>query len=450
MSTIDYQLFIDRKHKIVNVIFYFREKKKYYIKNIHINGNDKTAQHIIRRECEISEGDFFNQAIIDKTKYNIENLGLFKRVAVISKLNTNSNTKNIEILVEEKASGALKLSTGYNNIVGLMTDVSFSEQNLFGIGKILEIDSNISSKELNINIAITNPQFFYKNLSFGYNVFIKKMSKDHAQSEEKIGFSLRMTYLINDFLYYKLDYTFKNNKIITNSSNEYVKSQQNKGSTSSITQSLIYKKSHHRKFLMSGYYLKVSQSLAGIGGYNKYIKHEFEIKYFQQLLEKTIIFHLLTKGGNIFSYNLTGINIIDNFFIGEEHIRGFQVNGIGPRYRNYENHTFKELSLGGKNYYSGTLEIQFPIGIPYQYKIKGAIFSDMGMLFFNDAHTFKLNERKLSKSNINDSKFLRISYGGGVLWHSPLGPIRLDYGIPLRKEPFDITQYFRFSFFSNF
>ena len=86
--------------------------------------------------------------------------------------------------------------------------------------------------------------------------------------------------MINESLYHKLDYTFKNEKTIISNGNEYIRSQQNKGTTSAISQSLIYKKSNHNVFLISGHYFRFSQTFAGIGGDNKFLKHDFEIKYF--------------------------------------------------------------------------------------------------------------------------------------------------------------------------
>jgi outer membrane protein insertion porin family len=45
----------------------------------------------------------------------------------------------------------------------------------------------------------------------------------------------------------------------------------------------------------------------------------------------------------------------------------------------------------------------------------------------------------------NNGAPIRASAGFGLLWDSPLGPIRFDFAFPFMKESYDRTQWFRFS-----
>jgi outer membrane protein insertion porin family len=115
-------------------------------------------------------------------------------------------------------------------------------------------------------------------------------------------------------------------------------------------------------------------------------------------------------------------------------MRGFEVGGMGPRDK------FTDDALGAKTYGIGTVEVTFPIGLPEEFGVRGALFTDFGTAFGADG----------PENLINDSKSLRMSSGAGIAWRSPLGPVRLDLAYPFLKTDFDETQFFSFSFGARF
>ena len=139
-------------------------------------------------------------------------------------------------------------------------------------------------------------------------------------------------------------------------------------------------------------------------------------------------------GGYLFGTNSSGVRINDRFFIGGDDLRGFQNAGIGPRDTNTTD------PLGGNTYYTGTAEITFPLGLPEELGVKGAVFTDVGSLWGIDQ----------KGSNIADSSAIRVSSGVGALWASPFGPIRIDFAQAIKKQSYDRTQIFRFSFGTRF
>ena len=87
-----------------------------------------------------------------------------------------------------------------------------------------------------------------------------------------------------------------------------------------------------------------------------------------------------------------------------------------------------------------SVELTFPLGLPEEFGLRGAVFSDFGTAFGADGN----------QSLINDSMELRASSGAGLAWRSPLGPVRLDLAYPWLKSSFDKTQFFSFSFGTRF
>ena len=98
-------------------------------------------------------------------------------------------------------------------------------------------------------------------------------------------------------------------------------------------------------------------------------------------------------------------------------------------------------SLGGNQFYRGTVELKFPIGLPPDMGVAGHAFTDIGSLWgIDDA----------SSTSLVDSSSLRMSAGLGLSWRSPMGPIRIDLAKPILKEDYDVDQVFRFSFGTQF
>ena len=128
------------------------------------------------------------------------------------------------------------------------------------------------------------------------------------------------------------------------------------------------------------------------------------------------------------------IRITDRFFIGGNSLRGFQTAGIGPR------DTTTKDALGGNLYTTASTELKFPLGLPSELGVSGAVFSDIGTLTQVDD----------SGPTVRDAKSLRASVGFGVSWRSPFGPIRVDIAHALAKEPEDKTEAFRFNFGTRF
>jgi outer membrane protein insertion porin family len=155
--------------------------------------------------------------------------------------------------------------------------------------------------------------------------------------------------------------------------------------------------------------------------------------------------------GNIFNWNQGGlIRTVDDFYKGGECVRGFAPAGLGPR------DVGSTDALGGKNFYCATAEVRFPLPfIPDDMGFGGAIFADAGSVWGTDANA--LAKAYMTSHGISgpvpvaeDSNSIRASVGASLIWNSPIGPLRADFGYALMKEQFDQTQVFRFGAATRF
>ena len=172
---------------------------------------------------------------------------------------------------------------------------------------------------------------------------------------------------------------------------------------------------------------------AGLGGSEKFVKTRMTGGTFYPIAPDWVVSAIGEVG---YVHGLFGkdVRLANRFFLGGDNLRGFKPGGVGPR----DNTTGD--SLGANKYYAGTLEVSFPFGLPREFGIRGRAFTDFGSAWDVD----------LSGPTYWTSTAIRVSAGVGVSWKSPFGPVRIDLGIPIKKEAFDDKQLIRFSFGTRF
>jgi outer membrane protein insertion porin family len=233
--------------------------------------------------------------------------------------------------------------------------------------------------------------------------------------------------------------------------------------TSMVGYSLIWDSIDDRKNPTSGLYATFRQDFAGAGGDSHFVRETADAKYYYPLTDDLIgLVHV--QGGQINQIGGGYLPVVDNFNLGPTLVRGFAPGGIGPRDIT-DPVNLAANGLGGTTYFGGSAELQFPIfGLPKEIGLKGAIFADAGDLFgyqgqtnfasvtgytycpspgTNPAATAPYTQP--SCVNVNDDRTIRSSVGAGIIWASPLGPIRIDYAYAVTKSKYDQTQAINFT-----
>ena len=134
------------------------------------------------------------------------------------------------------------------------------------------------------------------------------------------------------------------------------------------------------------------------------------------------------------------------YFLGGENLRGFDIAGVGSR-----NWAYRNYALGGLWKINGTTQVNFPVFIPDEYQVKGFVFADYGILGRppRAEDTFTLPVYGITRPNFVDQDW-RVSYGVGVYWNTPMGPMNFSWGWPLLKKSYDREQRFLLSFATQF
>src|ERR1700728_5140455 len=121
--------------RTMGVVFTVDEGTRAYIERINIKGNIRTRDYVIRREFDISEGDPYNRALIDRAERRLKNLNFFKTVKITNEPGSAPDRVVINIELEEQSTGDFSVMGGYSSADGWLAQVSVSERNLLGTGR---------------------------------------------------------------------------------------------------------------------------------------------------------------------------------------------------------------------------------------------------------------------------------------------------------------------------
>jgi outer membrane protein insertion porin family len=425
----------DRENLLISLTYDVQEGPRVFVERIDIAGNVRTLDKVIRREFRLVEGDAFNTSKLRRTRQRIQNLGFFSAVDLQTIPSDSPDKLIVQVNVEEQSTGEITFGLGFSTAEGPLGDINLRERNLLGRGQDLRLGFTLSGSRSQIDLSFTEPYFLDRNVAAGFDVFRTETDRDESSFDQKsLGFGLRAGYEITEYLRHTVRYGLSQDEIFDIDSDASLAIQQQRGTTISsvIGHSLSYDRRDSRFDPHEGYYLTFSNDIAGLGGDVHHLRTRAGAAYYHPL-DDDVTVGVTAEAGHIFGFN-EDVRIIDNFAVGGANLRGFKNSGVGPR------DVVTEDSVGGNTFAVGSTELSFPLGLPEEYQIRGRVFSDFGTLYDSD----------LSGSTIIDEAKIRVSVGGGLTWRSPFGPLAIDMAVPVVKESYDETEFFRLSVGTRF
>ena len=426
----------DREKRVINIAFEIGEGPHMFVERIDIVGNVRTQDRVIRREFRLAEGDAFNAAKLKRTRERLKNLNYFEKLNVEQIPGSAPDKTILKTEVEEKSTGSISLGVGYSTTNGALTDITLRERNLLGRGQDVRIGGRVAQRGTQIDFGFTEPAFLDRELTAGIDLF--HVTRDLIDISgfrfKSTGGGVRFGYLITERLTQGWRYTVRRaeqqdfrdgvSPLIRNEDPSFVSSE--------VGHTLNYERLDSIVEPTSGYFIKMNNDVAGLGGDVYYLRNRLTGGQYFSLADDWVL-GLRATGGYILPFNGKNVRVNDRFMVGGDDIRGFRTGGIGPRDNTGD-------TLGGEWMYAGTAEVVFPLGLPPEFGVKGKLFTDMGSAGKIDP----------TSPTVNDTGSLRGSVGAGINWASPFGPVGLDFGIPILKESFDKTELFRVNFGTKF
>jgi len=416
----------------VSITFAVDEGPRTYIERINIRGNTRTRDYVIRREFDLSEGDAYNRALVDRAERRLKNLDFFKSVKIVTEPGSSSDRVILIVDLEEKSTGDFSVSGGYSTTDGALAEVSISERNFLGRGLFAKAAVTYGQYARGYTLSFVEPYLLDYRVALGLDLYQRQQLANSyiSYGTKTFGFSPRLGFSLREDLSLQLRYSIyqqeielpdalrncnndPNNPIMAfNPSPSFVNSvggagglpapavdasgiglwcysdgeaslpvrkelQNGRVLTSALGYSLNYNTLDNNKNPTDGLLIDFRQDFAGVGGDVTYLKTAGDLKYYTPLISDIVgLIHLqggvLTKIGQ-------DLRMLDHFQMGPNLVRGFAPNGIGPRAIN----PFASMdALGGTKYWGASFELQMPFWfLPKEVGLKGSVYADAGGLF---------------------------------------------------------------------
>lgn len=422
----------------MDLTYELTEGEKSYIEKIEIKGNVKTKDKVIRRELAVSPGEVYDMVRVKRSKERLEQMGYFERVDARPEETDVPNRKNLVVGVDEKNTGNFSIGAGFSSVDSLVGFAEMSQGNfdLFnpptftGGGQKFRIRASLGTELQDYQISFVEPWFLDRKLSLGVDLYHRDLNYlSTLFNERRTGMKLSLTRALgHENLIGNVGYTIESVGILNVSPNapEAIAVQQGTKLVSKVGMSLAYDTRNSGLLPTGGQRTELSGEVAGgpLGGDANFYKLELKSAwYFPGFFEGHVL-ELVGRIGVVEPFGDRTINatnaasrnevpLFDRWFLGGAYsLRGFKYRDVGPRQLNADG--LGTEPIGGNSYYFASAEYSLPI----IERIRIAAFYDMGNVY---ALPYNFD---FASYNAN--------YGVGLRLNLPIGPMRLDYGIPLR------------------
>ncbi|MBI9075584.1 MAG: outer membrane protein assembly factor BamA [Desulfatibacillum sp.] len=398
----------DKEKLEVNITFNISRGPEVYYEKIIITGNTKTREKVIRRELPIQEQGLYNGSMMKRGVRNLVRLDFFEDVKVDTVKGSDENKMILKVNVAEKPTGAFMFGGGYSNTDDAFGMVSVGQKNLFGRGQSLDVKAQMGGSSSKYSMSFVEPWLFDSRLTAGADVY--NWTRDYdTYTRDRIGGTLSLGYPVWDYTRAYVSYTYDISDIndISIYAADAVKAVEGENVESSVMTTLAYDSRNKSFNATNGSYHKASIQYAGgpFGGDLAYTKYVAESGWLFPLFWDTVFF-AHGKAGFVEENSDGYLPTYERFYLGGiNSMRGYTWEDLSPLDQN-------GAKIGGNKFVQFNLEYHIPL--IKEAGLVGVVFYDTGDVYDNG---------KL----VNLQK-LRESWGAGIRWYSPVGPIRLERG----------------------
>ncbi len=442
--------------KTVKITYNITEGARAYVERIDIIGNSRTRDEVIRRELNIFEGDAFNRTLIERGRRRLVGLDFFEKIDFREQPGSAPDKIILVIDVAEKSTGSLTFSLGYSSVETVVGSIEYAERNLFGMGYQQNITTSASFVKQSLGYSFTNPYFFGSNISAGFDLYANNSNNQSssAYTSTQYGGDYRFGFKLDEYqsvnFKHGLSYRYVSGVDAAVAAPSVI-AEQGGSWKHAFGANYVYDALDNPTLPTSGLRAQLNSELAGLFGDAQYAKLEGRGYYFVPLFDEQVVVKLQATAGHIQSLG-NPVSLQDRFFKGGDSFRGFAAGGVGP---SQIGNNGAQFAIGANDYAIGTVEANFPLGLPEAFGISGAVFSDFGTVFNSGVASVATGSGGCTFAgaggcSVTDAAAFRLSVGAGIVWQSPFGPLRLDLSYPLLKAANDQVQYWRFSLGTRF
>jgi outer membrane protein insertion porin family len=422
---------ISRSGNLINVTYGIEEGQQFKLGRINIAGNSATRTEVILREMALEPGDDYNTIKVKKSMTRLRNLDYFEQGSGIDFMPVASplgpEYKDLNISLVEKKTGQVQFGAGFSTIDNLVGMVEITQRNFdianwprfTGAGQRFRLSLRAGTQRKDFLLSVTEPYFLGQRLSLGGDLFWTERNflSDYFDQRD-VGASLNLRKPLGDNSDLRLTYTLQNVEIygIDGDASQAIRDEEGKFLQSRLSSAWVYDNRDSFQQPRRGHKIQVEGALSGgfLGGDVEVYNFAVTGSKFWNMPFDTIFF-VEGRAAVVDTFgNGERVPIFEREFLGgANNLRGFDFRDVGPKDENGE-------PIGGNTSAYITLEYSVPVFG----KVRGAVFADAG---FVNADSWDF-----SSSDYN------ANVGFGVRAVLPVvGPIKLDYGIPVTADEFN-------------
>jgi outer membrane protein insertion porin family len=417
------------------------------IRSIEISGNVRSNKPVIEKEIAFKPGDICRLSKLVETQRNLYETGLFTVVDISPEnLDPLDRTVDVFVRVRERKSRYIEFGFGVGNILGSRIFAEWGTRNLLGTGRGLKLSSEYGYDLFQgESVDFKNMQFrnnywrydveYFQRYIFGWkalmsvDAFVEKDATVQNIIVRRVGGQLLSRRRVGRYADVLLGFT-----------DEFIErvvlgSVESEGEVRFLTGGLSYDKRDLILNPRSGFYRFLRVKLAGgiLGGDYDFYTTSASSQWYWNLLRSDVLALRIRVGfGDSYGQSET-VPIEDRFFAGGVNsVRGYENNSLGPKI--VEKDTGTWIPTGGNALLLTNLEARFDIPVLSRINISGSAFFDGGNVWQDFKDVRMSDFRPFPPDSDVDINDYRYGMGLGIRYNTPVGPIRLDYGVPLKVE----------------
>ncbi|MEM9479470.1 MAG: outer membrane protein assembly factor BamA [Verrucomicrobiota bacterium] len=414
---------------VLDIEYMLYEGEKSYVELVNINGNDRTKDKVIRRELTILPGDELNTLKVEESEAKLRGLGYFERVELNLADTGVPGHKDVNITLREKPTGTVNFGAGFSSIDNLVGFIDIVQTNFdirdwpkfSGGGQKFRMSLKYGTERRDFVMNWTEPWFLDRRLALGLETYYNEYRFLSDQYDQRrIGAAVSLRKPITDDSYLRLENRAQQWEVfrVASEASEEIQSEEGEYFQNLVGLSYVWDTRDDFILPRRGHKFEIGADVS-VGDISTYGFNVSGIKYF--LLPFDTVFSLDGSVSTIDSYSGDVPLPVRKFLGGANNLRGFDFREVSPK------DEFGE-PLGGKTAAYATAEVTTPIFSLRKARLAG--FFDIGTVsdgFFDFGHV---------DSNV----------GFGLRLYTRMGPIRLDYGIPVQSDEFnDSSGQFQFT-----
>ena len=435
----------------LDVEFALVKGPRVFIERIDIEGNTTTLDRVVRQRFRIVEGDPFNPREVREAAERIRALGFFSDAAVATREGTSTDQVIVDVDVEEQPTGSLSLGGSYSVNSGIGVAIALQETNFLGRGQRVALDISTAQQAQAYSFGFTEPFLLGRELQWDIDIAYRETDSSFVPYDtEAFAFSTGLTFPVSENGRLNLQYAFDRTEMVARDPREHgrvIQREIAQGARSNSSLGFTYSYDTRRTGLNpnAGVLLELTSAFGGVGGDNTFVKTSGRAIAQTRVFSEEVTLRASLEGGALSWNSNTASRSVDRFLLGPSIFRGFEPAGIGPRDQSSNGSGgFSDDALGGNFYAVARFEAQFPLGLPDEIGLRGAVFYDIGNLWgLSNAATQNANV-------VGEGGSFRHVIGFSFLWDTAIGPLRFDFSEALVKEDFDKDQSFNFTLSAQF